>query len=154
MIQFTIEMRIARPTANVVAYIVDPAKLSTWQTNTVSVMVEDGGPMRRGARLHEIHRAPDRREIASVVEVADYEPGRLLDLRMIDGPLRSMPGSSLPPTTPAAEQRNSASPHTAAGPAPPASPSRCSAASSGATARRSKPFLKKGRRPAALESTR
>jgi uncharacterized protein YndB with AHSA1/START domain len=87
MIQFTIDTQIARPAANVFAYVADPTKLSTWQTNTVSITVDDGGPMRRGARLHEIHRAPGGREIASVVEVAAYEPGRLLDLRMIDGPL-------------------------------------------------------------------
>ena len=86
MIQLTIDTQIERPAANVFAYVADPTKLSTSQIKTVSITVEDGGPMRRGARLHEMHRAPGR-EIASVVEVADYEPGRLLDLRMIDRPL-------------------------------------------------------------------
>ena len=34
MIELTIETEIAHPVAEVFAYVKDPAKLSTWQTNT------------------------------------------------------------------------------------------------------------------------
>ena len=36
MIDFTIDTQIARPVGDVFAYVTDPDKLATWQTNTVS----------------------------------------------------------------------------------------------------------------------
>jgi hypothetical protein len=36
MIDFTIEIEIAQPRDQVFAYVTDPAKLPTWQTNTLS----------------------------------------------------------------------------------------------------------------------
>lgn len=43
MIDFAIETRIARPVGEVFAYATDAAKLTSWQTNTVSVTVEGDG---------------------------------------------------------------------------------------------------------------
>jgi uncharacterized membrane protein len=43
--------------------------------------------MRAGTRLREVHRAPMGRNLESVVEVAGYEPNRLFDLRMVEGPM-------------------------------------------------------------------
>ncbi|MGB2709985.1 MAG: SRPBCC family protein [Conexibacter sp.] len=87
MIEFTIETEIARPAAEVFAYVTDPTKLSTWQTNTVSAVPEGEGPIGVGTRLREVHRGPGGRELASVVEVSEYEPDRAFALRMVEGPL-------------------------------------------------------------------
>jgi hypothetical protein len=46
MIEFVVETEIARPVADVFDYATDPAKLATWQTNTVSAVAEDDGAMR------------------------------------------------------------------------------------------------------------
>lgn len=85
MIDFTVETPIERPADEVFAYVTDPGKLSTWQTNTVSSTPEEPGPLRVGSRLREIHRAPGGKELPSLVEVAEYEPGRLFALRVIEG---------------------------------------------------------------------
>lgn len=87
MIEFTIETDIARPVGEVFAYVTDPAKLSTWQTNTVSAVVEGDGPIGPGTRIREVHRGPGGRELASTVEVSELDPERTFALRMLDGPL-------------------------------------------------------------------
>ena len=85
MIDFTIETRIARPVDEVFAYATDPDKLATWQTNTVSVTKEGDAPIGVGTRLHEVHRAPTGKQVATVVEVSEYEPNEAFGLRMVDG---------------------------------------------------------------------
>lgn len=85
MIEFTIETQIERPVADVFAYSTDPAKLATWQTNTVSAVQEGDGPLGLGTRLREVHRAPGGKELASVVEVSEYEPDRTFALRVVEG---------------------------------------------------------------------
>jgi uncharacterized protein YndB with AHSA1/START domain len=87
MIDVTIETHIARPVREVFAYATDPAKLATWQTNTVSAVQEGDGPLGVGTRLHEVHRGPGGKEMPSVVEVSAYEPGRRFGLRMVEGAL-------------------------------------------------------------------
>lgn len=87
MIEFTIETEIARPVAEVFAYVTDPAKLSTWQTNTVSAVQLGDGPVGLGTRLREVHRGPGGRELASLVEVSEFEPDRVFALQMIEGAL-------------------------------------------------------------------
>jgi uncharacterized protein YndB with AHSA1/START domain len=87
MIEFTVETEIDRPVTEVFAYVTDPAKLPTWQTNTVSVVQEGDGPLRIGTRLREVHRAPGGRELVSLVEVSELEPERVFALRMVEGQL-------------------------------------------------------------------
>jgi uncharacterized protein YndB with AHSA1/START domain len=87
MIDFTIETEIDRPVGDVFAHATDPAKLSTWQTNTVSAVQEGDGPIGVGTRLREVHRAPGGKEMTSVVEVAEYEPDRRFALKMVEGAL-------------------------------------------------------------------
>ena len=87
MIELTIETHIERPVADVFAYVTDPQKLATWQTNTVSVTQEGDGPLRVGTRLREVHRGPGGRELASLVEVSELERERTFSLRMIEGAL-------------------------------------------------------------------
>ncbi len=87
MIDVTIETEIERPPADVFAYATDPAKLPTWQTNTVSAEVEGGGPVALGARLREVHRGPGGRELSSVVAVTAHDPGRRFELHVVEGAL-------------------------------------------------------------------
>jgi uncharacterized protein YndB with AHSA1/START domain len=87
MIDFTIETEIARPPEQVFGYVTDPAKLPSWQTNTISAVPAPDGPLRLGSMIREVHRGPRGRELASVVEVSELEPNRVFALRMIEGPL-------------------------------------------------------------------
>jgi uncharacterized protein YndB with AHSA1/START domain len=86
MVDFTIETEIERTPAEMFAYVTDPTKLATWQTNTVSAVPETDGPVRVGSRIREVHRAPGGKRIEELVEVAEYEPDRVLELRNIEGP--------------------------------------------------------------------
>jgi uncharacterized protein YndB with AHSA1/START domain len=86
MIQFTIETEIARPVGDVFAYATDPAKLATWQTNTVSAVQEGNGPLGVGTRLREVHRAGGK-DLESLVEVSEYEPDRAFALHVVEGAL-------------------------------------------------------------------
>ena len=87
MIDFTIETHIARPVGDVFAYATDPVKLASWQTTTVSAVQEGDGPLGVGTRLREVHRGPRGKELASIVEVSEFEPGARFGLRMVEGPL-------------------------------------------------------------------
>lgn len=87
MIEFSVETEIARAPEEVFAYVSDPAKLSTWQTNTVSVTQEGDGPLGLGSRLREVHSAPGGKELESLVEVCEFEPPRVFALRMLEGAL-------------------------------------------------------------------
>ena len=85
MIDFTVETPIDRPAGEVFAYVTDPGKLSSWQTNTVSSTPEPPGPIRLGTRLREVHKGPGGKEFPSLVEVTEYEPGRRFALRVVEG---------------------------------------------------------------------
>jgi uncharacterized protein YndB with AHSA1/START domain len=85
VIEFSIETQIRRPVADVFAYSTDPDRLATWQTNTISAVREDDGPLGLGSRLREVHRAPGGKQLESVVEVCEYEPDRTFALRVVDG---------------------------------------------------------------------
>ncbi|HVO55264.1 MAG TPA: SRPBCC family protein [Solirubrobacterales bacterium] len=87
MIDFTIETEIERPVEEVFAYATDPAKLPTWQLNTVSAVPDGIGPVGRGTRIREVHSAPGGREVPSLVEVSEHEPNRLFALHVLEGPL-------------------------------------------------------------------
>lgn len=87
MIDFMIETRIERAPEEVFEYVTNPAKLPSWQTNTVSAVPEPAGPLALGARIREVHRGPGGKAVESLVEVSEFEPGRLFALKMIEGPL-------------------------------------------------------------------
>lgn len=87
MIDFTIDTDIACAPARVFAYVTDPSKLATWQTNTLSAISEPAGPLRLGSRIREVHRGPGGKQLSSLVEVSAFEPDRAFALRMIEGPL-------------------------------------------------------------------
>ena len=85
MIDFTIETQIKRPVGDVFAYVCDPGKLTTWQTNTVSAVQEGDAPFGLGTRLREVHRAPGGKELESLVEVSEFERDRTFALRVVEG---------------------------------------------------------------------
>ena len=85
MIDFTLETHLDRSPTEVFDYITDPTRLPEWQTNTVSSVPEGDGPLGVGTRLREVHRAPGGKELPSVVEVSEYEPGSAFGLRVIEG---------------------------------------------------------------------
>lgn len=87
MIDFTIETEIERPVGEVFAYVTDPTKLASWQTNTVSAEIEGEGPLGLGTRLREVHRGPGGKELPSLVEVTEYEPERRFSLDVVEGAL-------------------------------------------------------------------
>lgn len=87
MIKFHIPIEIDRPVDQVFAYVTDPEKLPSWQTNTVSAEVTSDGPFGLGTRLREVHSAPGGKRLESLVEVSQYEPGKRLELRILEGPL-------------------------------------------------------------------
>lgn len=87
MIEFTVGTEIARPVGEVFAYVTDPSKLATWQTNTISAVPEDDRPIGLGTRVREVHRAPGGKQLSSLVEVSEYEPDRAFGLRMLEGAL-------------------------------------------------------------------
>lgn len=98
MIQFTVQTEIARPAAQVFAYVTDPAKLATWQTNTISAVAQDDRPFGLGTQIREVHRAPGGKEFVSLVQVCAYEPDRLFALRMLEGALPIDARITLEPT--------------------------------------------------------
>jgi uncharacterized protein YndB with AHSA1/START domain len=85
VIQFSIETHIERPVGEVFAYATEPDRLATWQTNTVSAVREDDGPLGLGSRLREVHRTPGGKQLESVVEVSEYEPDRTFAMRVLEG---------------------------------------------------------------------
>jgi hypothetical protein len=85
MIDFTIETRIDRAPGAVFGYVTDPAKLATWQTNTVAAEKLGDELLGLGSRLREVHRAPGGKELESLLEVSEYEPGRVFALRVLEG---------------------------------------------------------------------
>jgi len=86
MIDFTIKTEIARSPDEVFAYVTDPEKLASWQTNTVSATKETDGPMTTGTRLREVHRGPFGKEFSELIEVVRHEPGEAFDLHVLEGP--------------------------------------------------------------------
>ena len=85
MIHFVIQTEIARSPADVFAYVTDATKLASWQTNTVSAVPEQAGPLGLGTRIREVHRAPGGKEFTELVEVVEFEPDRVFGMRVIEG---------------------------------------------------------------------
>jgi uncharacterized protein YndB with AHSA1/START domain len=83
MIDFVIERDIARSPGEVFAYVTDATKLASWQRNTISAVPDR--PMGLGTKIREVHRAPAGKQIATVVEVVEYEPPHVFGMRITEG---------------------------------------------------------------------
>jgi uncharacterized protein YndB with AHSA1/START domain len=85
LIAFGFTVEIARPTAEVFAYLTDPAKLQEWQ-GTTEVEQLTPGPVREGTRFREVHERMGRR-IESVTEVTSYDLDRHFAVSIAEGPV-------------------------------------------------------------------
>jgi uncharacterized protein YndB with AHSA1/START domain len=85
MIDFTLETHIDRSPSEVFDFVSDPAQLPKWQTNTVSSVPEGDGPLGLGTRLREVHRGPGGKQLESLVEVSEFEPGHVFALHVVEG---------------------------------------------------------------------
>ena len=78
------DFTIARPPEAVFDFMVRPENLGKWQTVHDSCVPLDDGPPRQGYRMRETLKAgPIRQE--QVTEFSEFEPGRLLHARVIEG---------------------------------------------------------------------
>ena len=85
MPRFEHEIVVARPPADVFAYLADLRNLPTWQSSLVEVRPHDDSADGTGSRFTEVRSVAGRR-IESTAEVAAYEPERELTLRVVSGP--------------------------------------------------------------------
>jgi uncharacterized protein YndB with AHSA1/START domain len=94
---------IAKPPAEVFAYVTDPSHLPEWQASAVSVKTDDV-PIRVGSRVVVTRRAGPR-EMDMTVEVIELEPPTSWRLRGIDGPVRGNVKGTIEPLDDGARSR-------------------------------------------------
>lgn len=79
------EVKIARPVAEVFAFVSDPGNLPAWQPSVAEVRREPGEPA-AGSRFTEVRQFMGKR-FESTVEIAELEPQRVFTIRVVDGPV-------------------------------------------------------------------
>jgi uncharacterized protein YndB with AHSA1/START domain len=84
MPSFDVTVDIARPPADVFAYLTDVSKLPDWQATASDTEVD--GAVRQGARIRE-RRHFLGRDVRTELEVTAYEPPRRFDVRSRSGPV-------------------------------------------------------------------
>ena len=88
MIEFTVATEIARSPAEVFALDDRPDEArDVADEHALQAPPEDDQPIGLGTRVREVHRAPGGKQLASLVEVSEYEPDRVFALRMLEGAL-------------------------------------------------------------------
>ena len=85
--RYELAVEIARPPAEVYAYLADPAHLHDWQEDVEEVRDAPGGPLPAGATFTEVRSFLGKRA-ESTLEVTTAEPGRELSLRTVSGPVQ------------------------------------------------------------------
>jgi uncharacterized protein YndB with AHSA1/START domain len=78
---------IARPPAEVFAYVTDPSRFPEWQHDVVRVRVEGDGPPALGGRFATVRRI-GRVEQTTMQEITELDPPRRWTVRGVDGPFR------------------------------------------------------------------
>ena len=81
MIRFGFPVDVARPVAEVFAYVTEPGNLPEWQ-ETDQVQQLTSGSVGKGTRFREVRELFGRR-LVSTSEVADHRPGSRYDLRIV-----------------------------------------------------------------------
>ena len=84
--RYELAVEIARPPAEVYAYLADPTHLPEWQQDVEEVRDAPGGPLPAGATFTEVRSFLGKRA-ESTLEVTASEPGRELSLRTVSGPV-------------------------------------------------------------------
>jgi uncharacterized protein YndB with AHSA1/START domain len=95
MASFEVTVDVARPPADVFAYLTDVSKLPEWQATASDTQVD--GAVRQGARIRE-RRHFLGRDVRTELEVTAYEPPRQFDVRSRSGPVSFAIRHALSPT--------------------------------------------------------
>lgn len=85
--RYELAVEIARPPAEVYAYLADPTRLPDWQEDVEEVRDTPGGPLPSGATFTEVRSFLGRRA-ESTLEVTVADPGKEFSLRTVSGPVR------------------------------------------------------------------
>jgi len=85
--RYELAVEIARPPAEVWAYLADPTHLPEWQQDVEEVRDAPGGPLGPGATFTEVRSFLGKRA-ESTLEVTAAEPARELSLRTVSGPVQ------------------------------------------------------------------
>jgi carbon monoxide dehydrogenase subunit G len=84
-VQAELTIEIARPPEDVFGYLADVSNLTEWQSGVHLAEIEGGGAAAAGAHVLET-RTLLGKELATTLEIVDFEPPRLFTLRALDGP--------------------------------------------------------------------
>jgi len=84
--RYELAVEIARPPADVYAYLADPANLPAWQEDVEEVRDAPGGPLPVGGRFTEVRSFLGKR-VESTLEVTAAEPGKEFSLATVSGPV-------------------------------------------------------------------
>jgi uncharacterized protein YndB with AHSA1/START domain len=95
MASFEVTVEVARPPADVFAYLTDVSKLPEWQSTASDADID--GAVRQGARIRE-RRQFLGRDVRTELEVTAYEPPRRFDVRSRVGPVSFSIRHTLVPT--------------------------------------------------------
>ena len=81
---FEITLDIARPPAEVFAFLTDVSKLPEWQSSATAVEIE--GAIQKGTRFRESRRFLGR-DVRTTLEVTRYEPPERFDVAARESPV-------------------------------------------------------------------
>ena len=78
-------VEIARPPADVFAFLTDPSNLPLWQESCVAARSEDGEPISPGTQIAEQRRFLGR-EARTLMKVVELEPNLVYELESVEAP--------------------------------------------------------------------
>jgi len=96
------DIDIARPPAEVYAYVTDPARFGEWQAGVVGGHIEGDGPPKVGDKCVMTRRIGGA-ERTSTSELTDVSPPRTWAVHGLDGPIRADVGVTVQPGPDAAQ---------------------------------------------------
>ncbi|HEX2304231.1 MAG TPA: SRPBCC family protein [Gaiella sp.] len=95
--RYELAVEIARPPAEVYAFLADPSNLPLWQEEVEEVRGTTGKPLPAGTTFTEVRTFMGKR-VESVLEITASEPGREFSLRSLSGPVSFSARHLLQPT--------------------------------------------------------
>jgi uncharacterized protein YndB with AHSA1/START domain len=85
MIQHEVSVHLNQPVERVFAFLMDTAKLTSWQANLIKIEQTTEGPLHTGSRFHEVRRL-GRKATDIEGEVTVLEPNRRLETKTLSEP--------------------------------------------------------------------
>jgi len=86
VVRVELAIEIDCPLEEVFDYLTDVSNLPVWQSGVHRADIVGGGEMRAGARIAESRHLLGR-DLQTTIEIAEYDPPRLLALRSLDSPV-------------------------------------------------------------------